>query len=158
MSFARAHNIGALIKAIRAAANTAVTAAGAGDNTVVTGVTIDRSLYNMPLSAVIAIPFTATLAAAATLTLKNVVLEHGDASNLSDVATLQTLEDGTGTVKATGAGGGSTETGCVEYDVDLGAAKRYIRIKFTPDLSAGATDTAGLSAVLVVGGGDTVPV
>lgn len=158
MSFATMRNLGAMIKVLRAAANTAATAAGTGDNTAVTGVTIDRAACKMPLSAVVAIAFSATLAATKKLFLKSVVVEHGDASDLSDAATYLTLEDTTGTAVATGATGGSTETGCKEYDIDLSGAKRYIRIKFTPDLDATATDTAALAAVLVVGGGSEVPV
>jgi hypothetical protein len=156
MSFATLKNIGAMIKAVRAAANTAVTAGGAGDNTVVTGVTIDRSALNLPLSAVFAIPWTTTLAAAATLTLKNVVIEHGAASNMSDAATFATLEDGTGTVIQAGGAGG-TFSDCKEYDVDLQGAKQYVRIKFTPDLSAANTDTAALAAVAVFGGSQILP-
>jgi hypothetical protein len=38
MSFASMKNIGAFIKAMRASANTAATAGGAGDNTAITGV------------------------------------------------------------------------------------------------------------------------
>jgi hypothetical protein len=156
MSFATMKNIGAFIKAVRAAANTAVTAGGAGDNAAVTGVTIDRLALNLPMSAVFAIAWTATLAAAATLTFKNVVIEHGAASNMSDAATFATLEDGTGTVIQAGGAGG-TFADCKEYDVDLQGAKQYVRIKFTPDLSAANTDTAALAAVAVFGGSQVLP-
>lgn len=146
-------DIGALIKVDRAAANTAVTAGGAGDNTAVTGVIIDRAAIGWPESAVVAIPFTATLAAAATLSIGYTVQE-GNASNLSDAATLQTASPA---VVATGPSGGGTVNGTFEASVSLRGAGRYVRVNFTPDMSAANTDTAALSAVLVTGGANRVP-
>jgi hypothetical protein len=143
-------DIGSLIALRRAAANTAVTAAGAGDNTLVTGVTLDRAAMGWPESAVVCIPYTATLSAAATLSIGYTVQE-GQAANLSDAATLVTLPL---TVVATGAG---TIAGEVEVNVSLRGAGRYVRVNFTPDLSAGATDTAALSAVIAFGGANRVP-
>lgn len=147
-------SIGDKIAVRRAAANTSITAGGGGDNTLVTGVIIDRTAVGNALSAVLAIPFTATLAANATLTISGVIQE-GDAVNLSDAATLQTIP---ATVVATGPVGGGTVTGTFEVNVPLAAAGRYVRANFTPDLSAANTDTAALSAVLVFGGADRLPV
>lgn len=146
-------DIGALIKVDRAAANTAVTAGGAGDNTLVTGVIIDRAAIGWPESGVFAIPFTATLAAAATLSI-GFTVQEGQAANLSDAATLLTA---TPAVAATGPVGGGTVTGTFEVSSNLRGAGRYVRCNFTPDLSAGATDTAALSAVLVTGGANRLP-
>lgn len=146
-------NIGALIAVRRAAANTAVTAGGAGDNTAVTGAIIDRAAIGFPQSAVLAIPFTATLAAGETLSIGYTVQE-GNAADLSDAQTLQTSALA---VVATGPGGGGTVTGCFEVDVLLSGAGRYVRANFTPDLSRSGTDTAALSAVLVLGGMDRLP-
>ena len=157
MSIAFRKNIGAFIKLVRAFINTAMLAGGAGDNTLVTGLIIDRESWHMPLSAVLGISYTTTLAEAATLTFKSLLVEHGDAANLSDAATFLTLEDATGSVIETGPTGGATVTGCKEYDIDLAGAKRYIRIKVTPDLSAADTDVAGLAGVLALEGGDTLP-
>ena len=137
----------------RAAANTAVTAGGAGDNTLVTGVIIDRAALGWPKSLVAAIPFTTTLAQAATLSI-GYTLQHGDAANLSDAATFATANLA---VVATGGVGGSTETGTFEVGVNIEGARRYVRLNFTPDLSAGGTDTAALSAVLVFAGADRLP-
>lgn len=149
MSFVQTHDIGAYIAVLRALANTSLTAAGTGDNTVITGAILDRQAKDFPLSAVVAVPFTATLAASKNLFLKNVLVEHGDDSGLSDVATFATLEDATGHAIATDSGSGSTLTGCKEYSIDLTGAKRYIRIKATPDLDASGTDTAAISGVVV---------
>lgn len=156
MSFAKAHNVGALIKTLRAAANTTGTAGSTGDNTEITGVTIDRLAASNPQSAVFAIPFTTTLAAGKSLIIKSATIEHGDASDMSDAADIITLESSTGTKIATHATGG-TVAGCKEYDVDLAVCKRYVRIIFTPDLDATGTDTFALNAVAVLGGMDTNP-
>lgn len=147
-------SIGDLITVVRAAANTAATAAGSGDNTAVTGAIIDRNAIGNPQSAVLAIPFTATLAEGETLSIGYTV-EEGQANDLSDVETLQTAALA---VVATGPSGGGTVTGTFEVNVPLMGAGRYVRANFTPDLSAGATDTAALSAVLVLGGADRLPV
>lgn len=150
---AQLRDIGALIKVDRAAANTAIVAGGAGDNTLVTGVIIDRAAQGWPESAVVAIPFTATLAAAATLSLGYTVQE-GNTSNLADAATLQTAAPA---VVATGPGGGGTVLGTFEVSVPLRGCARYVRLNFTPDLSAATVDTAALSAVMVFGGANRVP-
>jgi hypothetical protein len=147
-------DIGSLISVARAAANTSITAGGGGDNTAVTGVIIDRAAHGWPESAVLAIPFTATLAASATLSLAYTVQE-GQNSGLSDVATLQTAG---AAVAATGPAGGGTVTGVFRVSLNLRGAGRYVRANFTPDLSAASGDQAALSAVLVFGGANRVPV
>ena len=151
-NFAENHNIGQAIATPYVSKPTAIVAAGAGDNTAITGAIIDRYAIDDPLSVHVALQFSATLAAAATLTFKTAVVQDGDDSGLSDAATFSELETSSGSVVATGPGGGGTVTGSKEYDVNLEGAKRYIRINYTPDLSAGATDTAGVHAVAVFGG------
>lgn len=142
----------ALLAARYAAAGVDVTAAGSGDATEVDGAWIDRRGYN---SIKVVIPYTATLAESETISV---------AANLQDAS----ASDGTGaadfgtalssTVQATGDTGGSTETGVVEMDFDVSGADRYVRIQFTPDLSASATDTAELAAVYVLAGSNENPV
>lgn len=141
--------IGDAISVRRAAANTAATAGGTGDATAVTGVIIDRAAIGWARSAVVAIPFTTTLAASQTLTIAW-TLQDGAAPGLGDAATFATASS----VVATGSG---TFTGQLEANVDLSGARRYVRLNFTPDLSASGTDTAALSAVLVFGGADRLP-
>lgn len=145
-------NIGDFVKAMRAGPNIAATAGGAGDNTAATGVIIDRAAIGMPQSAVLAIPFTATLAGGATLSVTYTVQE-GDQADLSDADTLKTET----LTAATGGAGGSTETGCIEVPLKTEAGGRYVRVNITPDLSAATTDTAALSSTLVFGGMDRVP-
>lgn len=146
-------SIGDLVAVKRAAANTAVTAGGGGDNTEVAGVIIDRAAIGFPQSCVVAIPFTATLAAAATLTIAFDV-DEGNDSGLSDA---EVLTSATAAVVATGPSGGGTVAGTFEANVSLAGAGRYVRLNFTPNLSAANTDTAALSAVIVFGGMDRLP-
>lgn len=146
-------DIGSLISVLRAAANTAVTAGGGGDNTPVTGVIIDRAAIGWPESAVLAVPFTATLGDAATLSIGYTVQESND-SGLADPGTVVTAA---AAVVATGPSGGGTVTGTLEVSVPLRGAGRYVRANFTPDLSAANTDTAALSAVMVFGGANRLP-
>ena len=143
---------GALIAARYGIAGVDVTAGGAGDAAEVDGAWIDRLGF---ASLKVIIAFTATLAAGETLAI---------AANLQDAGAV----DGTGaadfgtalapTVQATGGAGGSTETGVLELDVDLSAADRYVRVRFTPDLSAATTDGAELAAVYVLAGATENPV
>jgi hypothetical protein len=146
------NDAGALIAARYAVAGVDVTAGGAGDNTEVNGAWVDRQGFN---SLKVVIAYTATIADAATLAV---------AANLQDASD----DDGTGvadygtalasTVQATGNSGGSTETGVVELDFDVSGADRYVRIQFTPNLSASGTDTAEMAAVYLLAGSDENPV
>jgi hypothetical protein len=150
MSTPEIENIGSKIAVVRGAANTAVTAGAGGDNTAVTGVIIDRAALGWPQSCVVAVPYTATLAASQTLSVA-ITLQSGETSNLADAATFATRANA---VVATGVG---TLTGVVELDVNLSGAGRYVRANFTPDLSASGTDTAALSEVIVFGGQIRLP-
>jgi hypothetical protein len=143
-------SIGDEITLRRATANVAATAGGAGDNTLATGVIIDRAAIGWPESCVVAIPWTATLGAAATLQI-GYALQHGDAANLSDATSFASA------ALATGATGAGTFAGTVEVNLRLTGAKRYVRLNFTPDLSAANTDTAALSGVIAFGGAGRLP-
>lgn len=146
-------NIGALITVMRASANVAATAGGAGDNTEVIGAILDRAEIGMPQSCVFAVPFSATLGDGETLSIA-CTLESGNESDLSDAVDLHVVASA---VVATGPAGGGTVTGTYEVMAPIMGAGRYLRAKFTPDLSAGATDTAALSSVVVFGGADRLP-
>jgi len=146
-------NIGALVAVMRASANAAATAGGSGDATAVTGVILDRIENGNPQSGVLAIPYTATLAAGETLSIGYTV-QSGNADDLADATTLKTAASA---VVATGPDGGGTVSGAFEVDLLLAGAGRYVRANFTPDLSASGTDTAALSSVMVFGGFDRLP-
>ena len=144
-------DIGNFIKTVFAGFATA-TAGGAGDATEVDGGWIDRLGYD---SLVASMGFRAVLAQTQTLTL---------AANLQDADD----DQGTGaadfgdalaaTVVATGETGGSTEVGTKEVDFNLRGARRYVRLQFTPNLSAANTDTATVMAQAVLAGAVRSPV
>lgn len=133
-------NGGAFARSARGSGNNAATAGGTGDATEVNGAWQSRmSKGGIALSAKLVISYTATLAAGATLTFA------GNFQDALDAAGVGAADFGAAvpaTVVATGASGGSTETGTFEIDVDLSGAREFIRSQITPNLSASATDTA----------------
>lgn len=148
-------NIGALGDLLRLTDQASVTAAGAGDATTVTGQTIDRMLLgasgttgSLPLSALVAVLFSATLASGKTLSVTFDVQDSADGTNFSDYATSSAI------VAATGPSGGGTVRGQTELQVSLTSARRYFRLLFVPDLSATGTDTAVAIGAAFVGGFD----
>lgn len=153
MSIWNRKNIGAAIKTVFAAGPTNLTAAGAGDNTLVNGAGIDLQALGLPQSAVLAFPFKGVLASAATLSLAYAVQDSADNTNFTNLA-----GNVTSAAISTGGSGGTTNTGVIELDVALDGARRYIRAAYTPDLSAGGTDTANVMAVFVFGGQAELPV
>lgn len=149
------HSMAELLTAKIASAFAAATAGGTGDNTAVTGLAIDRFATGALAGNVeFILAYQATLAAAATLSLKTIKIEQGDDGTNWDATAYQTFTDA---VVATGKTGGSTERGALKLKVDLGSAKRFVRIDFTPDLSAANTDTASVVAVANLAGFDRLP-
>ena len=149
-----AENIGAYVAAVNGADVTVATAGGAGDATLVTGYTINRNSYSTPLSAVLAIPYNATLAASKTLSL-SYTIEGSDNSNMSSPTTLASASSYVLVASATAS---QTVSGVVEINLNLRTAGQYLRAKFTPTHSATGTDTSGFTAVWVLGGTDSLPV
>lgn len=127
----------------------AITAAGTGDNTAVTGKTIDRLGYD---SCVFTIAFLAALTEAKTLTIAAEYQESADNSTWDTAVALQAA-----TLAATGDTGGSNEYGEVEFDLSLRSKKRYIRLNFTPDLTHTGTDTAIVVGTVQLGGKTELP-
>jgi len=155
----KARNVGAGI-AGRFGGTVAVTAGAGSDGAEVDGNWIDIKGYS---SAKVVVAFAATLADTESITL---------AANVQDAS----ASDGTGaadygavfasTLMVT-SDGGTTEIGQAEFDIDFlggtqGAADgtcadQYIRVQFTPTMSASGTDTAVVTAVVVLGGADVEP-
>lgn len=147
MSFASQNsNIGAAIKSVACGA-ARVTAGGAGDNTAVTGATIDRLGYD---SCEVSVLYKTTLASSETLQLAIEYQESADGSSWDTAVALQAA-----TTAQTGVQ--TNKVGIVTHEVDLRAKKRYIRFNYTPNLSASGTDTADTAAVCVLGGAKTLP-
>jgi hypothetical protein len=136
-----------------------VTAAGAGDNTAVTGATIDTRGYG---SAKFCVAWMTTLASAQTLKIAAEYQESDDNSSWDTAVALQAAT----TVKT---GAATAALGTTEFNVEFGGkangtasasqtlGRRYIRFNYTPDLSAGSADTADTSAVAVLGGATDLP-
>lgn len=143
-------NIGGLIRASNALVIPTFTAGAAGDNTEVTGETIDR---NNAMSATFVVNAKAVLAANETLTVK-ATLQHYINDAWADMdADQQPGGAANSTIfTLTGPGGGGTVQGSAEIDVDLSRNGDDIRIQVLPDLSRANTDTATVAAVCVLGG------
>lgn len=114
-------------------------AAGTGDNTEAVGEIVDILSVGQVESGCIVVCGSATLADTESIDLNQVLIEHGDAANLSDKADFITPVDFTA-VKT--SDGGTTEFFMIKVNVrECGGLKRYFRVSVTPDLSASATDT-----------------
>jgi hypothetical protein len=146
-------DIGSLIALKRATPVTRLTAGGAGDNTQITGVILDRAALGWPESMVLHYAATAVLGAGATLSLTREVLT----SNAANMAGAQTLSAQTAAVVATGGAGGSTEHVDIEQNISLAGAGRYIQVNPTPDLSAANTDVAQIAVTIAFGGQNRLP-
>lgn len=131
------------------------TAGGTGDTTEADGAYADRfdDDSGMAMSAKLIIGYTATLAAAATLTIAANIQDDADGEG----AGVDFGEALAATVVATGPGGGGTVRGTIELDFDLSSAERYVRTQITPNLSAANTDTAVVWAVWVFFGAKNAP-
>lgn len=125
-----------------------VTAAGTGDNTKVTGQTINN--INGGQSGLLLIPFVAALTNTKTLSFAIEVQESADGSAWDTAEALQAL-----TVAVT-ADSTTNFHGVQKLEVDLKKRKQYLRFNITPDLNNSGTDTCTWSSVLVVGGDDVL--
>lgn len=132
-----------------AEAASAATAGGSGDNALVTGDAIDiQALSARPSSVVFEIPVSAVLDEDETCIVTGLIEKSADNSSWETLVASATL------LTLTGASGGSTELGVARVGADLIQSDcRYVRVKYTPDLSRGATDTAALGATVAVFGG-----
>lgn len=128
-----------------------ITAAGTGDATKVTGQSIDLLRKTNGGSGTLVTGGLTALTAAATLTIAVELQESADNSTWDTAEVVQAA-----TTAATSAGGGNVHF-VVQNGILLKSRKRYIRFNITPNLSAGATDTALFSSVFVIGGDDILP-
>ena len=143
----RAHQAYDYVEAVTAMRVTDMLAAGTGDNTEVTGTTIDTK---DAMDIVLVCFGKAVLADAETLSIVNIDLQESDDGTSWDADDNQLATD---VVLATSSGG-STEDVTFKLQVDLAkhkVRKRYLRFNIIYDLSAGATDTArcGATALLL---------
>jgi len=157
MSLARRITSGDLMKGVYcgvtndAGAPIAITAAGTGDNTEVTGAWIDRQGFDF---AIVTVFGAAALTAAKTLSVATEVEDSSDGVSVDGSAVALQAS----TIEATGdAGSGSNETFIIKHHVDLRGKERYVRFNATPDLSHSGTDTAIVAVVAHLGGCDALP-
>jgi hypothetical protein len=133
------------------------TAAGTGDNTTLTGISIDREAVlsggagSPALSAKFTALFGTTLASGATLNIAWTILDSADNS------TFATYASAAGVTVATGVSGGGVVNSHSSINVNLSSAKRYIRADIVPNLSASGTDTAVAIIVATLAGFDRLP-
>lgn len=129
-----------------------IVAAGGGDDVEVEGPYHDRVTPRYH-SVVLAVAWEATLGDGETLSLALAIQQADDAggTNAEDLVAASSV------VVATGPGGGGTVQGVTTLKTSLETAKGFVGAKFTPDLSAGATDVATLGASLIFGGADVLP-
>ncbi len=106
------------------------------DGTLITGAVIDRLGYQSGL-LVFSFEAASGTPSAATASL---LIEHGDAANLSDAATFATFE----TAKNISA------AGIAQYNIDFTKAKRYVRIKEDTTYTGGTTPANQLAANLIL--------
>ena len=126
-----------------ASANLPTVTAGAGqDNVAQTGVIVDRKAYNWPQKVTVVFSFIASVAVNKTLSLKWVVLSHGQAANMSDTAAYASPADAVVVNGATTAGPGTEK-----YEIDLKGAGRYLQLAYTPDASNTGTDTYAIAVM-----------
>lgn len=131
-----------------------VTAGGSGDATEAVGNSINlESLAKRPASVLFAIPVRATLAEGETIGVVGKIEKSADGSTWVDLLASASL------LTLTGGSGGSTEEGVALMGADLvESGCKFIRAKFTPDMSRANTDTASVgAAVAIFGGIDRAP-
>lgn len=151
MNYSSLHDVGAYLKS-EYGGFVSVTAGGGGDGSEVSGPWVDVGGAE---TAKVILGYTTTLAENATLSLAANLQDATDSSGTDSA------DYGSGvssTVVATGGTGGTTETGSMELDFNLRSANGYIRNQFTPTMSASSADTASVMSVVVLGGGNELPV
>lgn len=147
-------DVGSLGALKRLSAAASATAAGTGDSTTTTGVTIDRMGFpsgSMPNVLAAAVAWEAVLATGKTLSIGYAAQDSADGTNWSDYQTA------TYAAVATGSTAASALAGEFEVTVNLTSARRYVRFNFAEDLSATQTDTSAARAVGFFAGFDRLP-
>lgn len=137
----------------RAAGAWAAVAGSGTDNVDKVSAWVDRAGF---LSGAAVLFLQLTIAAAETLTISGFAVEDADDDSGTNAATYAS-HDGDFVVTAP-AGGLAAAASQVKLRINLMGARRYIRIKFHPDLSRGATDTVDGFSAFVLGGSTTSPV
>lgn len=148
------HRVDEYLRPEMALVTTSITAGGAGDGVEVDGEEIDRKITpDIPLSMMVVLGFDTTLAQdetlSATVQVQDAEVSGGPWADFGDVVDFG--------VMATGPSGGGQVIDAAKQGVDISGARQFVRLQVTPDLSAGATDTADVTGMCVMGGFDKIP-
>jgi hypothetical protein len=132
--------------------NAVVTAGGGADNVAVNGPTVDRRNLSDPgLSLSLLIPFRAVQATTQSTTCTVQFQDSADGSAWANYGAAQVFLVG-------GATGAQDLRSAIKADMGvngefgLDGARRFVRVVFTPNMSAGATDTFTYAGVFAIGG------
>jgi len=115
----------------------------ANTGAAISGDIIDRRGFNSASVAFVRAVVTGSPSAATTA----LVVQHGDASNLSDAATYATLASALDIMLA----------GCEDFHLDLSGAKRYIRITEDATYTGGTTPGNVKACVVTLGDKEANP-
>lgn len=135
-------NVGALLAVAFAIDIPTVTAGSGADGLAVNGEAIDRIDAH---SCSLAIQADVALTASETLEVDVAVEDSADGTTFA--AAPSSVQPAAAVLTATATG-----KSAAKLDVDLSSCRRYVRFVVTPTLSLGATDTAKVSGVCILGG------
>lgn len=154
MNVAFMRNVGSFLHVLPALAAQTITAGGAADGVAQNGLTIDRnSVVPLCLSALAAVHVEAALGATDTAEVSITVEDSADGVSWDAYDAGPPDDYAAGAIPANGDG-----HYVFTRKVQLGGARRYVRIKATVTLSAAATDTAKVDGVLIMAGADELPI
>ena len=157
MTFAMQHDIESWVVGGFGHYEAVITAGAGNDNVEVNGPWLDRrnDVKGPHLSVAVMILWEAVLTNSKTLSL---------AANLQDATSAVgagAADFGTALANAvvatSDASPNETIRGVTKFAVNLGAARQFLRLQLTANLSATGTDTVKLAAVFVFGGDDVLP-
>lgn len=154
--------IGAWILGVNGLDPNVVVAGSGADGTEQFGTAQDRlalgSLARLYFSCLVSVVVTAVLAATETATIVAKLQESVDLAFTLPIDFTDPNDSvaATGTLVLTGGGGGTTERGVLQFNVNLMTAQRFIRMAVTPTISTATVDTAAIAGALVFGGADVL--
>lgn len=148
MNIAMARNIGAHVKHVLAFNHDKITAGAGDDGVLQNGRSVNRLNY---LSCVLTVLISAVLASTEKVSVTIQLQDSADGStNWADYGDPLAITEV--------AADGSDENGEAELDVNLSAAKQYIRANLTITMSASGTDTSETMAVFTFAGEHKGPI
>ncbi len=147
----RTHDIGAYIKGVKAlTAN--VVASSVGGGVEQNGDDVDRNLVGrLYRSCKLMVPYVATVAVGQTVTLKANTQDGASSTAYTDYA------DADGSTAVSAIATTAAPNGVLEMRLNLGPAKRFVRVQLTPTLTAATADTVAIAGVHAFGGGEENP-